>query len=371
MRYNQSKGLVNTNGKKKLLFLGAPFDYYKGGAEYQYKVLEKHLKKIYDIFYLFRHPTNLNNSNYLNYNYKIRKHYNSHLYTDSHVIYRLIKKLSPDIIYKRGVNYISAIGVYYANKHNIKMVVHIGSQKDVDKSKQFSGIRSIFDFMDHNVAKYVIKNAGIIICQAEYQDLLLQSNYKKKCNLILPNFHPAPENIINKRLPIKILWIANFKPLKQPELFIKLAGYFQDKLNVRFIMIGRPATNSWQDGILEKIGNVPNLDYKGELSINDVNELLRESHGLVNTSRFEGLSNTFIQAWMRKVPVISLNSDPDDMIKNNGIGFHSGTFEQMVLDVKTLIENETVREMMAEKCQKFALRTFSVENVNKFYNLLN
>ena len=96
---------------KKLLILGAHFDYQKGGAEYQYKILEDYLKEKYAIYYLFRHPEPLNRENFLNYDYRFRKRYNPNLYTDAAVIYRLIKKISPDIIYKRGVNYIAAVGV--------------------------------------------------------------------------------------------------------------------------------------------------------------------------------------------------------------------------------------------------------------------
>ena len=48
---------------KKLLFLGPSFDYRKGGAEYQYKILEQYLNHKYEIFYLFRHPTFLQEKN--------------------------------------------------------------------------------------------------------------------------------------------------------------------------------------------------------------------------------------------------------------------------------------------------------------------
>ena len=162
---------------KKLLFLGPPFDYYKGGAEYQYKILEQYLNEKYEIYYLFRHPTLLHEKKYINYDYRFRKNYNPNLYTDVFVIYRLIKKLSPDIIYKQGVNYIAAVGVHYAKSHKIEMILHIASQRDVEKSNYQSGIKAIFDFLNQNIAKYVIRNASKIICQAKYQNMLLQSNY--------------------------------------------------------------------------------------------------------------------------------------------------------------------------------------------------
>ena len=356
---------------KKLLFLGSPFDYNKGGAEYQYKILEQFLKGKYEIYYLFRHPTSLHEKKYINYDYRFRKSYKKNLYTDALVIYRLIKRLSPDIIYKRGVNYFAAIGVRYAKLHKISMVLHVASQSDVEKLKYQPGIKAILDFFDRNIAKYVIRNASQIICQAKYQNLLLHANYGRSCNLILPNFHPIPENTIRKTLPIKIVWVANFKPLKQPELFIELAESFQDNhQNIKFIMIGRPASGQWQKSLFEKINLLPNLEYRGDLSIDEVNAVLSESHIFVNTSQYEGFPNTYIQAWMREVPVVTLNCDPDDIIKEKEIGFHSKTIQQMVQDISSLVENEQMREKVGKRSKKFAFSTFSVTNIHKFISLI-
>ena len=171
-------------------------------------------------------------------------------------------------------------------------------------------------------------------------------------------------------MPIKIVWIANFKPLKQPEIFLELADHFKNNHDIKFIMIGRPDIGAWQKNVTDKMNRLSNLEYMGELSIDEVNMVLSGSHILVNTSQYEGFSNTFIQAWMRKVPVVALNSDPDDVIKTKEIGFHSKTFDQMVQDVRKLVENEKLREEMGERSQKYAFSTFSVANIDKFINLI-
>jgi glycosyltransferase involved in cell wall biosynthesis len=356
---------------KKLLILGIPFDYQKGGAEYQYKILEKHLKEKFEIYYLFRYPKSLNKKRYLNYDYRFRKRYNPNLYTDAPLIYRLIKRLSPDIIYKRGVNYIAAIGVHYAKLHKINMILHIAHQENVEKLKHQLKIKTIFEFLNQKIASYVIRNASKIICQAQYQNMLLEKNYGRSCNLFLPNFHPLPESSIKKKPPIKIVWVANFKQWKQPEIFIKLAEEFEFNQETKFIMIGRPATGTWQRKVFGKMKRLSNLEYKGEISIDEVNEVLCKSHIFVNTSTYEGFPNTYIQAWMREVPVVTLNCDPDNSIKLNKIGFHSKTFQKMVWDIKYLIKNQDKMEEMGIRAKNFACKTFSTANIEKFINLID
>ena len=355
---------------KKLLFLGNPFKYLKGGAEYQYSILEHHLKEKFAIYYLFRYPTMATEKNYISYDYKFRKRYNPYLYTDVLTVHRLIRNLCPDIIYRRGVNYITAIGVHYAQSRKIKMVLHIASQRDVEVPKFNANIKTVFDFLNYYIGKYTIRNASRIVCQANYQNTLLQINHKRICDLVFPNMQPIPEEPINKQAkPIRIVWVANLKPLKQPELFIKLAEKFKNTQNTQFIMVGRPSSGTWQKRLSERINQLPNLEYRGEQSIEQVNKLLSESHILVNTSRFEGFSNTYIQAWMRRVPVVTLNADPDSMIETKGFGYHSRTFQQMVRDVGSLIKHHNLRENMGKNSQRFALKTFSTSNVEKLINL--
>ena len=152
---------------KKLLFLGPPFDLYKGGAEYQYKLLENEFKNKYEIFYLFRHREKLFDEKYITYDYYIRNSYNPNLPTDSLKIFNLLRKLSPDIIYVRGISYITAVGVYYANKYFKKIILHLSSSVNCEKEKISFEKNFIFNLLNNWTKKYVIKNSSIIIGQAK------------------------------------------------------------------------------------------------------------------------------------------------------------------------------------------------------------
>lgn len=355
---------------KKLLILGAPFECCQGGAEYQYKILEQHLDGIYSINYLFRYPSRVYQRNYITYDYFFRKNYNAFIWTDFFKIYNLISRFSPDIIYKRGVNYITAVGVRYANIHKKKMVIHIALKEDVEPFKlQFKG-SSFLEFSNKTLGKYAIKNTDRIICQARYQRDLLEKNYKRKCDLILPNFHPVPENGIGKTFPIKIVWVANFKRWKRPELFVELAERLQHRSDVKFIMIGRAGASDWEKRLFDRMNRITNFQYLGELPIRKVNEILSRSHIFVNTSRYEGFPNTYIQAWAREIPVVGLNVDPDGFIEQQKIGFHSRTFDQMLKDIQLLINDQNLRDEMGRRAKAFALKTFSVSNIQQLMNLL-
>jgi glycosyltransferase involved in cell wall biosynthesis len=135
-------------------------------------------------------------------------------------------------------------------------------------------------------------------------------------------------------------------------------------------MIGRQSSVGSLKNILAEIRLAGNIDYRGELPLDQVNEIISSSHILVHTSSLEGFPNCFIQAWLRRVPVVSLDIDPDDVIKDNRIGFHSGNFEQMVKDVELLISDQNLREEMGQRAEEYAVKNFSFDNINKLMELI-
>jgi glycosyltransferase involved in cell wall biosynthesis len=184
---------------------------------------------------------------------------------------------------------------------------------------------------------------------------------------VIPNGIPVPLQSFKKADPPIISWIANIKPLKQPELFIKLAEKCQD-LNAQFIYAGRPGSGKFHRTLIEKTKKLINLQYIGEIPFEKTNELLSLSSIFVNTSLpIEGFPNTYIQAWLRETPVIALNFDPDDLLKRKKIGFHSKSFEQLVEDIRYLIDNEDERRKMGERARKYAIENHDINNIYKKY----
>ena len=70
---------------------------------------------------------------------------------------------------------------------------------------------------------------------------MLRREFGLEATAVVPNFHPIPANGNSRREGgrMRVLWVANFKAMKNPEIFVDLAEAFSERNDVEFVMIGR------------------------------------------------------------------------------------------------------------------------------------
>ena len=274
-----------------------------------------------------------------------------------------LKQIRPQIIYQRCLTALTGIAAYYAKKNNIKMIFHIASDRDVTIQRIPLGSPWLLPerFMMH----YGIKNADIIIAQTQHQALLLKKNYNRKA-VVIPNGHPVPKDIEKPKRPVNVLWVANWKPIKQPEIFVQMVEALAHPAGIRFIMVGR--THGYEP-LVRKAQHI-GIKVLGEIPNDKVNDLLAQSHLLVNTSKQEGFSNTFIQAWLRRVPVLSLQVDPDDVIEKNRLGYCAGCFNDLIQLAAKLINDHGLVSKICLKSRGYAVEHHSLVNMEKILELM-
>lgn len=347
-----------------------------GGAQYQAKCLVGALISTgrFDVNFLSRKI----NKTYQPQGYKLfnisdKKGLNRYGFIfDSPRLLLLLKRIKPDIIYQRVGCAYTGVASYYACQNNCRMVWHVAHDIDIHKSQYLSASKTFIKYIEKKMLDYGIRNATDIVTQTQYQDDMLYDNYKRRATAVIPNFHPLPTRDIQKHDPVKILWVANLKPWKQPDAFIKLARSLEGKVNAKFIMIGAPAIEKkWHDKLLAEISLASNLVYLGERTQDEVNQIMQEAHIFVNTSLHEGFANTFIQAWLRKVPVVSTNVNPDAVFNSGEIGILSNTEEQLREDVLRLIQDASLRTKMGNKAQKYAIEKHSEKNIDLLIDILD
>lgn len=154
------------------------------------------------------------------------------------------------------------------------------------------------------------------------------------------------------------LWVANLKPAKRPELYMRLAKELEGK-SVDFLMVGHLQSEKYR-WIQRNAISTSNFRYLGSLSPAQVNGALQRAKLHIHTCAPEGYGNIFIQAWQQGVPSVSLGYDPGGHIAENGIGLSAGDDWALFVDqVDYLLREDDVRFEMAQRAKCFAEQTFS------------
>jgi glycosyltransferase involved in cell wall biosynthesis len=169
-----------------------------------------------------------------------------------------------------------------------------------------------------------------------------------------------------------VLWIARLQPWKQPQLFIELLKGICNK-PYRFCAIGRASGQEHYEKLFKKAETeYPQFSYLGEISHQQVLNLLQQAKLLVSTAESEGFSNTFIEAWLCGVPVLSLTVDPDDLIKVEKLGKITSDIEQMQQELEKFMTDDTYYLQYSNHCRTFAEKNFNIsQTVSQLEKLLN
>lgn len=350
-----------------------------GGAQYQIKCLLEYLQSLdkYEIDYIARRaPGNVEIDGYRIHRIgrgagKPRFGYAS----DGPELYKALRQLRPHVIYQRVGCAYTGIAAYYSGRNGSRLLWHASSDADLARSKRIARHNLVQSFLEDSFLAYGIRHADRVVVQSVQQERLLADNYSRAADAIIANFHPLPTEARQSVPELRVLWIANFKRLKQPEVFVRLAGRLRDLSQVRFVMIGASAAGEgdadWSGDLLRQIDDTPNLEYLGGMSQDEVNSQLASAYALVNTSLYEGFPNTFIQAWFREVPVVSLNVDPDGILGRAAVGIRAGNEEALAASLRRLVSDRQLHDHLARNAHRHVHECHSIQNAQHLASIID
>lgn len=180
--------------------------------------------------------------------------------------------------------------------------------------------------------------------------------------VVIPSFaqlgKPAAET------PRYFLWAGRLVRYKRPDCYVALAEAIPEA-SFRIVF---STTDETEPELIEEMHEatrrLPNFEV---LPPRPRETLLEEMHyaaALVTTSRVEGMPNTFLEAWARGIPVLSLHVDPDDRVSENEIGFVAGgSMERFVQDARSLWHDRELRAEIGRRAQAFVRSTHAPEAV--------
>ncbi|HEX6994497.1 MAG TPA: glycosyltransferase family 4 protein [Gammaproteobacteria bacterium] len=344
-----------------------------GGSQYQAKLLIERLLERYDVdvhYLTVDCEPDHRPDGYALHRFSSRDGVRRHGYFfDALRLYRALRALRPDVVYQQVGCAHTGIAAWYASRNGVPMVWRVSSDRSVTPER--IPWWRLHRRIERAFLEYGIRKADVILAQTKAQQSRLAAHYGRADAEVVPNFHPGAPPPQRGRRRGSVVWIANLKPLKNPHAFVRLAAAFGADAPVRFVMIGAAMRNdAWTRDLLRAIDAVPNLEYLGARTQDEVGEVLADARVLVNTSDYEGFSNTFIQAWMLEVPVVSLRVDPDGVLRDQHLGFLSGTEDRLRRDVRRLVEDEELSIEIGRRCREHALRHHSMRNADRIAALL-
>lgn len=222
-------------------------------------------------------------------------------------------------------------------------------------------LRLAFAMLNGTLVNSAVRRARVILALTREEQDLIRKAWGREAVTIAQG-HPVPKDEPAKASEPIVLWVANLVYLKRPLLFAELAARCQD-LPARFVMVGWPVERSVVNALMRRVAELPNLEYLGGKCPEEANDLMAQASLLVNTSEWEGLPNSFLQAWMRRTPTLTVSVDPDGMITRFGLGAVAGSVQGLESMVRELLQKPTVLAGMGRRARDYASREFDVDRV--------
>jgi glycosyltransferase involved in cell wall biosynthesis len=294
---------------------------------------------------------------------------------------KLLRDLRPDVIYNRVLNEYTRYSVEDADPKMLT-VWAVASDSDTGAWKLLKQTAQLYPFSQflRRAPRLMLNRfrdfhaalkANIILTQHEGQRAELKK--RGKASVVLRNSFPfVPETEIQNHdgKPV-IAWVGSLKHWKRPELFIELARRCQG-VDAIFEMAGEIYEADYENIIADAQKSLTNFRYLGKVPADKIDKVFTASHLHVKTSLpLEGFPNTFVQAWLRGVPVVSLNIDPDNLIQNQKLGVVVKSLDELERAVRDLIANPEKRKEIGRHARDFAMKEFDLKkNADKLEELI-
>ena len=131
-------------------------------------------------------------------------------------------------------------------------------------------------------------------------------------------------------------------------------------------MLFRSATR-WQHLAAEvrsRAARLPNLELLPRQPREELLDRYTRAIAIVNTSVFEGFPNTFLEAWARGTPAVSLRIDPDGVIGRHRLGaVAGGSLEGAAQMIRLFAEDPAAARAAGEAGRRYIERTHAPEVV--------
>jgi glycosyltransferase involved in cell wall biosynthesis len=268
-----------------------------------------------------------------------------------------------EIYYQSPAGAYTGITGWFCRATGRRFIFRVASDSDCEREHG-----RIQFWRDRKLYNYGLHRADLVAAQTDYQARMLRENHGLESHVINMMVEmPRGETHVPK--DIDVLWVSNLRSLKRPELALELARQLPD---VKFTLAGGPMPGglTYFEDVKAAAARLPNVTMPGAVRYRDTASLFDRAKIFLNTSSIEGFPNTFLQAWIRGVPVVSF-FDPDGLVQRMSLGRVAKSLDDMREAIRTLLTSDEDRQMLGRRARDFAMREFTDGVAARYLDLLD
>jgi glycosyltransferase involved in cell wall biosynthesis len=230
--------------------------------------------------------------------------------------YKQIKAVKPDYVYASIPGWFSFVMALICRMLKIKFIQRISNDNQLDKRycKENTAVHQFFLFLGLRFSHH-------ILCQNNFQLTLIRKKFPGKSAIkILNPFYLDNGTVSAFRSGRYIAWLGIYRYPKNLKLLYQIASILR---NEQFLIAGKEGANCDAETCeyLEKLKHLPNVRFTDFLPRAQILPFLANARFLLNTSHYEGFSNTFLEALSVGTPIISgAHVNPDSIISKYNLG---------------------------------------------------
>jgi len=270
-----------------------------------------------------------------------------------------------DVYYQSPAGAFTGITAWFCRMTGRKFIFRVASDSDCEKEHSRINL-----WRDRKLYEYGLRHADLVAVQTEFQGNMLRQNHGLESSVVNMLVEPPRRSTPPVRKDIDVLWLGNLRSLKRPEMVLELARQLP---HVHFTLAGGPCPYPWGytyfDDVKAAVARLSNVSMPGGVRYTESGEWFDRARIFLNTSSIEGFPNTFLQAWIRGVPVVSF-FDPDGLIRRLQLGQVATTIDDMREFIRGLLDVDVYRENIGRRARDFVSREFTSAAAARYLELL-
>ena len=249
----------------------------------------------------------------------------------------------------------------------IKHIIRISNDLILNNS---NNIR--YSYFERQLISFGFRMCDFIITQNEYQYQTLKERFPNKKILKISNPIVLDNRFLNSKHNFSgyLAWLANFRSAKNMELLYNIAIKCKKE---QFKIAGEPLQPLDEETAeyLPKLKALPNVEFLGKLNRDEIHSFLFNAKFLLNTSRYEGFSNTFLEAMQVGTPILTTKKvNPDEIISQYDLGLIYENEEDLKQKMASI--SETDYTIKSQNCVDYLKRNHDhLELGRRFLNFLD